>query len=220
MVIDFHIHTRYSFDCFLEPRAIVDRARQSGLDGIAICDHNTTQGVREIKSLAPDLYVICGEEISTAKGDILGLFLKEEIRPGRDAAEVIRAIRAQGGLAVLAHPYKWPHLLRCSGELRDFDAVEIFNARNNIPLPYLENMLCRWKAGRLCLAVIAGSDAHEGHAVGRGRTIFPFAAEHASDESLKRAILERQTKIAGSEASLGHEILSHFSRNVRSILTK
>ncbi|HQP92321.1 MAG TPA: PHP domain-containing protein, partial [Candidatus Omnitrophota bacterium] len=102
MVIDFHIHSKYSFDCFLEPSAIIELARKNGIEGLAICDHDTIEGVHEFRRLAPDLYIITGEEISTKHGDIFGLFISKPVKQSDDVDAVIADIRAQGGLAVLA----------------------------------------------------------------------------------------------------------------------
>jgi predicted metal-dependent phosphoesterase TrpH len=217
MRIDFHIHSKYSFDCFLEPQWIIDRARRLGLDGLAVTDHDTMEGVAEFRRLAPDLYIIAGQEITTRAGDIMGLFLTQPVVPCADEDAVIRAIRAQGGLAVLAHPYKWPHLRRDPAVFMKFDAVEVFNARNNIPVPYLENGLMKRAAGRLKLRGIAGSDTHDGFEMGRAATVFDMDREGATDERLKDAIRQGRVSVSGREVFLGAEIISHFSRNIRSL---
>jgi predicted metal-dependent phosphoesterase TrpH len=216
MVIDFHIHSKYSFDCFLEPAKIIELARQNGLDGLAITDHDTMAGVDEFRSLAPDLYIITGQEISTKDGDILGLFLKTEIKNCEVAQEAIAEIRAQGGLAVLAHPFKWPFLMRSPELLKNFDCIEVFNARNNIPSPFLENFLAKRAVSGLKLACIAGSDTHEGFELGNAYTIFDFSSAQADDEAIKKAILSKQVRIVGQEVSLALEIVSHFSRCFKS----
>lgn len=218
MVIDFHIHSKYSFDCFLEPSRIVELARKAGLNGLAIADHDTMAGVAEFKSLAPDLYIIPAQEITTSQGDCIGLFLKEEIQKKDDIEWNIRQIRLQGGLAVLAHPFKWPHLIRDNGFLRQFDAIEIFNARNNIPVPYLENFLANKAVNGLGLAFVAGSDTHEGFELGCSKTVFEFEKKEASDQKIKDAILQKRVKVEGSEVSLPLEIISHFSRNFKSLM--
>jgi len=215
MVIDFHIHSKYSFDCFLEPSRIIDIARRAGIDGLAIADHDTMAGVAEFKRLAPDLYIIPAQEITTSQGDVLGLFLKEQIEKKDDLSWNLRLIKLQGGLAVLAHPFKWPHLIRDDAFLRQFDAIEVFNARNNIPVPYLENFLADRAVKALDLAFVAGSDTHEGFELGRSKSIFEFGANEASDQKIKSAILEKRVKVSGKEVFLPLEVISHFSRNFR-----
>jgi predicted metal-dependent phosphoesterase TrpH len=216
VVIDFHIHSKYSFDSFLEPVEIVEKARSCGLDGLAITDHDTMAGVEEFRRVAPDLYIIAGEELITDIGDIVGLFLKEPVKPAANPETVLQEIRKQGGLAFLAHPYKWPYLNRDAALLKRFDAVEVFNARCNIPLPWLLNWKCCNAARAHGLAVVAGSDTHEGFELGRAQTIFDFSKAEATDEKIKSAILGRRARVAGQEVSLALEIASHFSRLIKS----
>lgn len=220
MIIDFHIHSKYSFDCFLEPSKIIAKARQYGLDGLAITDHGTMAGVGEFRRLAPDLYIIAGQEISTKDGDIMGLFLTEEIKPMAATKDVVEEIRRQGGLAVLAHPYKWPHLRRDIAFLRQFDAIESFNARNNIPVPTLENFLGKRAMQKHGLRGLAGSDTHEGFELGLAKTIFSFGRAEASDAKIKEAILAGQVILEGREVPLTKEIVSHFFRQARSFLKR
>jgi predicted metal-dependent phosphoesterase TrpH len=145
-------------------------------------------------------------------GDIVGLFLTQPIKPSRNPEVVLREIRKQGGVAYLAHPYKWPHLVRDASVLKRFDAVEVFNARNNIPVPWLENWKCRKAAVAYDLAVVAGSDAHEGFELGCARTIFDFSRNDATDEKIKDAIMQRRVRVDGYEVSLAVEVVSHFKR--------
>ncbi len=215
MTIDFHVHSKFSFDCFLDPGRIIELAKRHRLDGLAITDHDTMAGVEVFRRLAPDLYIVAGQEISTPHGDILGLFLRQAVDESNDVGRIIREIRAQGGLAVLAHPFKWPHLVRGDDFLRQFDAIEMFNARNNIPLPRLENHLARRAVKRSDLAWVCGSDTHEGFEMGCGATIFDFNPSEASDERIKEAILKKLVRMSGREVPLIPEIISHFSRNLR-----
>lgn len=214
--IDFHIHSKYSFDCFLEPSRIIETARRFGLSGLALTDHDTIEGVGEFRQLAPDLLIIAGEEVTTEDGDILGLFLSEEIAASRKTDAVVRDIRAQGGLAVLAHPYKWPHVVRDPGIFKKFDAIEVFNARNNIPVPYFENLLARRAVSRYGLACVAGSDTHDGCELGLAATRFDLDLAGATQSSLKEAILQKKVDVWGREVFLPREIVSHFFRNIKS----
>ena len=81
---DLHIHTILS-PCTelteMSPNAIVERARQIGLDVIAICDHNSCENVNPTRKIShgTDLAVLAGIEI-TSKEEVhtLGLFDREE----------------------------------------------------------------------------------------------------------------------------------------------
>jgi predicted metal-dependent phosphoesterase TrpH len=104
---DLHVHSKYSYDSFLSPERIIKIARRKGLDGIAITDHNTTKGGIEALKINKDkdFQVIEGAEMKTEYGDIIGLFLSEEIRTSK-FEEIMEEIKSQGGLSVLAHPYR------------------------------------------------------------------------------------------------------------------
>ena len=106
---DLHIHTYFS-DGFDSPEQIVRAASIKELAVIAICDHNRIKGAQKAQEFAQahpylGVEVIIGEEITTVNGHILGLFLKERIKPGLTAEETIEKIHKQKGLAILPHPF-------------------------------------------------------------------------------------------------------------------
>ena len=104
--VDLHCHTRASFDCLSAPGAVVKAAAERGLTHLAITDHDRIDGALEARDLAPDgLTVIVGEEVKTADGDLICLFLESAIPPGLTAAETIGAAREQGGLVGIPHPF-------------------------------------------------------------------------------------------------------------------
>ncbi len=77
---DFHLHSSYSRDGTIRPADVMKIAKKRGLNGIAITDHGTIKGsVEAIKNKPEGLDVICGAEIKTDRGDVIGLFLQEEI---------------------------------------------------------------------------------------------------------------------------------------------
>ena len=97
MKYNLHIHSKYSSDGVLDPEKIVKIAAKRGLNGVAITDHNTITGGLKAKNYeTEDFKVIVGSEISTERGEIIGLFLKEEIKPG-NVQEVISEIKEQNG---------------------------------------------------------------------------------------------------------------------------
>jgi hypothetical protein len=94
VILDLHNHTRWSFDCSMDPARVIRVAKARGLDAIAITDHGEIGGALEARKAAGgDLLVIIGEEIDTDGGDILGLFLRERIE-ATDPLEAIEAIHA------------------------------------------------------------------------------------------------------------------------------
>jgi predicted metal-dependent phosphoesterase TrpH len=104
--VDLHCHTRASFDCLSKPADIVRAASSRGLTHLAITDHDRIDGALEARALAPaGLTIIVGEEVKTADGDLICLFLERAIPPGLSAADTVAATRAQGGLVGIPHPF-------------------------------------------------------------------------------------------------------------------
>ncbi len=161
---DLHLHSSYSYDCLVPLEQVADAARRAGLDGIALTDHNEIAGsLRLASSLADgDLRVIPAEEITTAEGDLIGLFLSEWIPPGLSARETAARIKEQGGLVYVPHPLargvpprlRWPALLEL---LPDVDIIEGFNARSPFAADDRRAQALALAYGK---AIGAGSDAH------------------------------------------------------------
>src|SRR5581483_8866614 len=105
---DLHMHTSWSHDCSIEIDELLDHAEAEGLGAIAVTDHNVLGGALEAveRARGRDLVVIAGEEVKTAgQGEVIGLFLKEEIPRGLGFTETVEAIRSQGGLVYVPHPF-------------------------------------------------------------------------------------------------------------------
>jgi predicted metal-dependent phosphoesterase TrpH len=104
--VDLHCHTNASFDSLSSPRKVVEAAATRGLTHLAVTDHDRIEGALRAREAAPEgLMVIVGEEIRTADGDLIALFLEEAVEPHRPARETIEAVRAQGGLVGIPHPF-------------------------------------------------------------------------------------------------------------------
>ena len=165
MRIDLHCHTEASHDCRTPLTRIPGRCLERRLDVLAVTDHNQIWGalkLREIVADRTDLTVIVGEEVSTREGELIGLFLQENIPAGLTPEQTVAAIRDQGGLVLLPHgfdPLK-AHRLRSAALERiadQIDIVEIFNAR--ISRPTWNRAASTW-AQKRNRAMSAGSDAH------------------------------------------------------------
>ena len=133
--LDLHCHTSASFDSLAKPEAVVAAAVRRGLTHLAITDHDRIEGALRARDAAPDgLTVIVGEEVKTADGDLIALFLERAVAPGRSARDTIAEVREQGGLVGIPHPFdrfrgsmlKDPKL-EAIGALVDW--VEAYNAR-------------------------------------------------------------------------------------------
>ena len=174
---DLHTHSRASFDSLASPASLVRTAASRGLTHLAITDHDRIDGALEARDraaeIAPDLTVIVGEEVRTADGDLICLFLERAIPPGLPVTEAIAAARAQGALVGVPHPFD-----RLRGSLlRDarmerlapqIDWVEIHNSRI---LGGTGNHKAAEFARAHGLPGIAVSDAHSAFEVGVSCTI-------------------------------------------------
>ncbi len=209
---DLHGHSYYSKCSNLKPKIILKRAKKRGLNGLAVTDHNTIKGAVETKKLNkdPNFEVIIGEEVMTNKGEVLALYINEEIKPGK-FEDVIKEIKQQGGISILAHPFSMVGLQRkrASGNIYDkVDAIEGFNARSFFKF---ENYEAQIKAKEIDKPITAGSDYHFWFEVGRAYTMF--------EGDLKTAIKEHKTNIRGSNLfAIPARIITFFQKYIISAL--
>ncbi len=104
--IDLHCHTSASFDSLATLEAVLRAAAARGLTHLAVTDHDRIDAALRAQDVAPsELTVIVGEEVNTADGDLIAIFLKELVPPGLSAVETIAAVREQGGLVGVPHPF-------------------------------------------------------------------------------------------------------------------
>jgi predicted metal-dependent phosphoesterase TrpH len=172
IIADLHMHTRWSHDCSVPVPDLLDHAQEEGLGAIAVTDHNVFSGSLEAVESARgrDLVVIPGEEVKTkGQGEVIGLFLHEEIPKGLSFAETLAAIREQGGLVYVPHPFDRRHAIpdpkTLHRHLAEIDVFEVYNARLLLEAYNDEALRFARKYG---LLAGAGSDAHVLQGVGTG----------------------------------------------------
>ena len=171
---DLHIHTKYSMDCNMTLELIIRRCTELGINCIAVADHGTIEGALKMQSVAP-FSVIVAEEILTPHGEIMGMFLQENIPSGLSVEETISRIRAQGGVVNIPHPFD---MLRHSGMDSDIletiveqiDVLEVFNARSLFSRSFAKAQAFAQKHG---LPYAAGSDAHTPGEIGNAYIEIP-----------------------------------------------
>jgi predicted metal-dependent phosphoesterase TrpH len=178
----FHVHTRHSFDSLLAPRTILARARRMQADLLIVTDHDSKRGSDDVATLAEGnpRFVLRAGEYKTEKGDLIGLFLKDEIA-SRTSNEVVREIHSQGGLVVLPHPFK-AHKLD-DELLSEVDLIETNNSRCS----EAQNNSAAALALHLGKPVIGGCDAHCAGEI--GAVVTEFACQPPDDEHSLRAVL-------------------------------
>ncbi len=220
---DFHIHTHYSRDSTINPRKIIKVAKNNGLDGIAITDHNTIKGGLEVAKLnnLDDFSVLVGAEIKTPLCEITGLFLNEEISTN-DPFCVIDEIKDQGGITILPHPFRASFISHLDTQdkislnlVKMVDAIEVFNSRTGSV--YNEKALLL--ASKMNKPMVAGSDAHFYPEVGTVSVTIP---SFENMDRLKEKILAGKTTIeknAYSSLTLYYQFLSFIYNRVRKMET-
>lgn len=199
---DLHIHTHLS-DGGPSPIQVVEHVlRRTDLDVIAFTDHDRIDAGLRARDLAArnGLHVIVGEEVSTADGHLLALYLEERIAPGRPIEETVAAVHAQGGLAIAAHPFdRISRGLLSRGSrpwtLEQLQALQLdgIEALNGSLVQHIANVRARILAEKLGLAPTGGSDGHHLAVIGRAHTQFPGRTA----EDLRRAILNGTAVAAG-----------------------
>jgi predicted metal-dependent phosphoesterase TrpH len=172
IVVDLHMHTTWSHDCSIDPAELIDHAEAEGLGAIAVTDHNVFGGALEAfeQARGRKLVVIPGEEVKTdGQGEVIGLFLKEEIPRGMSFADTVEAIRMQGGLVYVPHPFDRLHAIPDAATLHrhlaEIDVFEVYNAR--LLFEGYNDEALRF-ARKYNLTAGAGSDAHVLQGVGTG----------------------------------------------------
>lgn len=194
---DMHVHSKHSKDGVMEVREILATAKQRGLDGVAITDHNTIAGGLEGLKLSQDygIEVTVGAEIMTEYGEVVGYHLNHEIE-STSFYDVIDEIKRQGGLVTIPHPFD---SLRTSSldsmkvllEFKDqIDYLEV----NGRSLPYFNNKARKF-AEQERIPLIGGSDAHLPSEIGNTYTIFADGTKVVGNGSIKAIYPLIRTKI-------------------------
>jgi len=168
MLIDTHIHCTCSGHAGNSAKAIIAHSKKNGIVP-ALTDHNSINGwtAFEREAKQEGIKFILGEEVKiiengSCKGEVLGLFLNEEVKPGT-FGEVIDAFRAQDAFISIAHPFdRFRKALLARSDkplelIKKVDAIEIFNSRSWLSS---FNMDAQEFAEKHSMPFTVGTDAH------------------------------------------------------------
>jgi len=190
MRLDLHSHSKYSPDATIDPAKLEKILEKKGIDGIAITDHNTIRGGIEAKKLVKNKIIIPGVEYRTDMGDVIGLFVQEEIK-ARQHEEVIDELRGQGAIVVLPHPFD--SFRKPAYTIADkVDAIESFNSRcafNSL------NEKAAELAASLGKPQTGGSDAHFGFEIGNGWT--ELKGTELNGDDIRKELLKGKGTVGG-----------------------
>jgi predicted metal-dependent phosphoesterase TrpH len=201
VLADLHMHTHHSGDCATPVDDLLDEAVERGLAVIAVTDHNTIAGgleaAQRVQERSLDLQVIVGSEIMTdGQGEVIGLFLSEEVPKGLSFGETVSRIHAQGGLVYIPHPFDRMHSIPSPEVLRrHVDQIDVLETANGRLYFEKDNAESERFAERWNLLRGAGSDAHvsEGLATAVLR-LPPFEGPDGLLASLRTAEIERRPR--------------------------
>ena len=206
-----HMHTRHSFDSLSEPRWLVERAEELGIDVIAVTDHGTWMGSVEARECALEaglkLHVIRAAEYLTDQGDLIGLFLDRE-HDEPSAVRLCDAIHESGGLTLLPHPYRWHKL--DEELLSRIDLIEVHNSRTSAS----DNDRAAELARARRRPGLVGPDAHRIGELSLARNLFD-GERPADDDGLKRALLNAPRRFEVATGSQWDEWISQGVKLVR-----
>jgi predicted metal-dependent phosphoesterase TrpH len=205
---DLHMHTNLG-DGWISPARLVQTAIDKHLSVIAVTDHDHVEGAKRVEEILAGMteagmdkepfQLITGVEVTTRSGHLIGLFVRKAPKPMRPVQESIDAIKEQGGLVVVAHPFgklvpslsrrKIDELLTNGYEI---DGIETYNPS---PANAAQRAAVREANRDWGLAEIGSSDAHFWQHIGAGYTQF----RGSSPEDLRRAVTDRTTTAGGQE---------------------
>ncbi len=207
MKYDLHTHSKYSSDGYLSPQKIVQVAKKRSLSGIAVTDHDTLKGGLETKKYETDDFkVIVGSEISTSKGEIIGLYLYEEIKTN-NFYEVIDDINSQDGIIIVPHPFdEFRNSAHLSNEdYKLINSIEIFNSRC-VENKY--NQRAKLFASENEYGVTGGSDAHFANEIGNAGVII-------ENDHIKKSILKNDLEVFGKKSTPLNHVLTKILKTKR-----
>jgi hypothetical protein len=105
-----HLHSAYSFDGRAKVAAILDAARQSGIEILLLTDHSTLQARGDgFEGWHDGVLLVVGEEIAPRFNHYLAFGLREAVacaerEPDLPPQTYINRVREGGGMGFIAHP--------------------------------------------------------------------------------------------------------------------
>lgn len=183
--IDLHCHTSASPDGSLNEKDFKRAFDNGRLDVVAVTDHDTIEGAQQLQETFGRDRIIVGEEISTSQGEIIGLYLSELVKKGMTAVETVAAIKKQGGVVYIPHPFEKGRsgvtMAVLDQIMDDVDIIEVVNGRSFSAKARKEAVV---KSRVHNLAPAASSDAHGRIGWGRVYTVIPEMPNPDKPQSL------------------------------------
>ena len=210
--LDIHIHTINSGDSKIIPKAVPEKIKSKGLDGIALTEHN-----KLFKYDLQGIIVLPGIEISTKRGHLLALGLDENIKKGMSMDWTIKEVKRHNGIAIIAHPYSISARADLNSLNMKPDAIETLNAR--IMFCNISSKLAKRKANQLMLPTTGGSDSHILDTIGDAYTT--VYAKSRSIEDILEAFRKGNIEAGGRCSSIKNKAkgrVGSITRKIRNIM--
>lgn len=216
--LDLHVHTKYSGDSLIEPKNLIKYVKNSRLDGLAVCDHNTLTAYYKLKQDAErnDIILIPAMEIETNIGEVIGLFIESEINTkNNNFFEIVNQIKDSGGLVIIPHPFDFLRRNHLKIELLNeniiqkyIDGIEIMNSR--IIFNFCIKKAKEFK-NQYNLFETAGSDAHYFKELGNGYTLITDLVGN-SLQDIKKALISKKSKSMGKKSSPLYHLITIINK--------
>lgn len=192
LVIDLHVHTSPASPCSSAPvDDLISEAKQIGLDGICLTDHNFLWQSKQIADLRQKhgFLVLGANEITTDQGDVLVFGLPTDIQGIIKISDLQIEVAAHKGFMIAAHPIRGflvfgadqigltPEKAMTRELFQSVDAIEVLNGK----VTKDENDFALKVANTMGLPITGGSDAHEVKEVGKYATRFADLIQNEAD---------------------------------------
>lgn len=197
IIVDLHNHTSYGSPCgYQEPGELIEQAKQVGLDGVCITEHNQLWDPAAIQRLCRehDFLVLGGVEVNTNFGEILAFGIHRSVMHIFDAYELRKLADSEGGILVAAHPFRGSLLTKASNTWERkpdinweelfahplfelVDAIEVYNGLGGIWEPWIATKVSE----HLKIPGTGGSDSHAVLGVGVCFTVFENTIKSEQD---------------------------------------
>lgn len=178
--IDLHTHSTGSPDGGISVQQYIQTIQSGALDYIAVTDHDRIDIALAIQQELGD-QIIVGQEVTSSQGELVGLYLKEQVKPGQTAKQTAQAIRAQGGIVYVPHPFETVRKGMTKATLDNIvDLVDIVEVHNGRAFFQNKGPLAATWAKLNNKAIAASSDAHGVRGLGTTFSTLPDAPSRAN----------------------------------------
>ncbi|MHA1303365.1 MAG: CehA/McbA family metallohydrolase [Candidatus Heimdallarchaeaceae archaeon] len=205
VVLDLHVHSHYSNDCKSKPKELIKRAEELNLRGLAITDHNTTKFHHNMET-ETSLLIVPGVEISTTRGHIIGLGIKENIPKRLSVEETIEQIKDMGGEVIVPHPFDFTRK-GIGKKVNSFTDIAIETVNASCFLQWFNNKAQKYAIDHN-LGQTGGSDSHRIQDLGLAYTIFPENVNTLDD--VLEAIRKKRTRGEGTHLTITEKVVRTF----------